>query len=116
MKATLKGVESIALFVAELNGYKAGPSMEDKYHYGIKCWMTNKLHDLDLATEKDRKDMYENIWLERLYKDLDNAFNLTGIDGDIQKAMYTSGMDVELELDDSYSWTTPVELDAGALA
>ena len=114
MKATLKGVEAIALFVAELNGYKAGPSMEDKYHYGIKCWMSNKLHALNLTIEKERKDLYENIWLERMYKDLDNAFSLVGIDGDIQKAMYLAGMDVELELDENYSWTVPVELDCAA--
>jgi hypothetical protein len=114
MNATMNGVTANFLFIAELNGYKAGPSMEDKAEYGMNCWLESKFLQLDLSIEKDRKDMYENIWLERIYGDLDKAFSLDGIDGDIKKAMYNAGVDVTLELDETHQWTVPIEIDCAA--
>lgn len=40
------GVRSVFLFIAELNGFKAG-TVEDKVQFGKQCWYTTKLHDLD---------------------------------------------------------------------
>jgi hypothetical protein len=116
MNATMNGVNANFLFIAELNGYKSGPSMEDKTAYGMQCWLESKYLNLDLDVEEERKSMYENIWLERIYSDLDKAFSLDSIDGEIKKAMYNAGLEVTLELDETHQWIVPIELDAGALA
>lgn len=114
--ATLAGANAVFLFVAELNGYKSGQSMEDKIQFGINCWLTTRMLDLDLSNESDRADLYENIWLGRLYGDLDNAFGMNTIEGDIIKAMYVAdpSYQVNLQLNSAYKWTVPIELDAGA--
>lgn len=113
--ATISGANAVFLFVAELNGYKSGPSMDDKIQYGIRCWLSTKLLELDLEQEDHRKHLHENIWLERLYLDLDRAFGLDNIEGAIRKELFRiNPCDMSLTLDPNYSWTVPIELDAGA--
>lgn len=91
MKATEAGAQAIYLFIAELHGFKKG-SVIDKEIFGLLCYQQHKVHDLDLSKEEDRKQLYENIWLERLYNELDNFYST-----------------------DCYEWKVPIELDASAL-
>lgn len=89
--ATENGAKAIHLFIAELVGFRNG-SIIDKEIFGIECYQQRRLHDIDLDTEEGRADLFENIWLERLYYELD---------------AYHSK--------DEHYWSTPVELDASAL-
>ncbi len=100
-------IKNIMLAIAELQGYKVG-TVEGKLQCGINSYVTSKLHDLDSSNESDRSDIYENIWLERLYLDLDAAY---GIDSDpLARAL---AVDVGTVADD-YKWSVPIELDANA--
>ena len=72
--------------IAELLGYKPSSELE-KTRLGKLAYDNNELNDLDLSTEEGRSDLYENIWLTRIY----NA-----LDGDRTK------------------WNVPIELDATA--
>lgn len=88
--ATDKGATAIYLFIAELLGFKGGTPV-DKELFGVECYKARKLHELNLANEADRSELHENIWLERLYSELD-MFHSTN----------------------EHYWSTPVELDASA--
>lgn len=80
-------MDDIYLFIAELIGSKP-TSWEHKKLIGMDCYATRDLHDLDLTDEDDRKELHENIWLERIYSRLD------------------------MVLDQGYAlWDTPLELD-----
>lgn len=83
----MSGKQQVYLFIAELLGYKTS-TIEKKAELGKYAYNTRKLHNLDLANEDDRDDLHENIWLERLYDNLD---------------IYNGS-----------NWTVPVELDATA--
>jgi hypothetical protein len=84
----------IYLFIAELNGYKSGTE-QGKVDFGLQCHIERKLHNLDLSLEEDRSELNENIWLERLYDELDNyaIAKLSGL---------------------PFTWTVPIELDMSA--
>lgn len=100
-------VKNIMLAIAELNGYKVG-TVEGKLQCGVNSYITSKLHDLDRNDESDRSDIYENIWLERLYLDLDAAY---GIDADpLARALAVDVGTVPAD----YKWSVPIELDANA--
>lgn len=88
--ATEDGVRSIYLFIAELFGFKNG-TVKDKELRGKKAYEEREYHQLDLAKEEDRDELHENIWLERIYNELDQYFN--------QEIHY---------------WSVPIELDASA--
>ena len=107
-----KGVTAIALFVAELLGSKA-TTILDKELFGMECYHQHKLHSLDCAAnldnltteeekakeesraESDRAELHENIWLERLYEDLDNYYTACSVG-------------------EEYKWSVPIEKDASA--
>lgn len=88
--ATSKGAANIYLFVAELLGFKGG-TLVDKEMYGLKAYEEREYLDLDLSIEKERADLFENIWLERLYDELEMFYSTT-----------------------EHYWSTPIELDASA--
>ena len=88
--ATEEGAIAIYLFIAELAGVKSS-TVQSKIEAGRNCYTTRYTHDLDLTDEEDRRHLYENIWLERLYDDLDGYYS-----------------------NDTYYWSVPVELDASA--
>ena len=95
------------LAIAELQGYKVG-TVEGKLQCGVNAYITSKLHNLDSKNEDDRKDIYGNIWLERLYADLDAAY---GIDADpLARALAVDVGTVPAD----YKWSVPIELDANA--
>ena len=100
-------IKNIMLAIAELQGYKVG-TVEGKLQCGINAYITSKLHHLDSNDESDRSEIYENIWLERLYLDLDAAY---GIDSD--PLARTLAVDVGTVPVD-YKWSVPIELDANA--
>ena len=116
--ATDRGARAIFLFIAELNGYKVG-TIDGKLAFGKQCYVSNHLHDLDYSTEDGRKDAHENIWLQRLYDDLDKYYQL-GLLAPIRKSYVLDGVDtIDTLLSNpsvSHKWTVPIELDAGALA
>lgn len=119
INATESGANAIKLFIAELNGIKTADSMEHKAQLGHECWLRNTLPKVDLDNEEDRKELNEIIWLERLYEELDGFYNLTHLDKDERltyKAMSLI-MDTGICSKPNYKWqwTTPIELDAGAL-
>lgn len=108
-------VDAVMLFVAELTGSfkknKSMKTMQDKITCGQQDYVESKLHDLDLNDEEDRKDLHENIWLERLYKELDEYFRLpTGSVLERQLALDTEAY----RSSDEYHWSVPIECDASA--
>lgn len=92
------------LFIAELNGYGKGTT-KDKLEYGMKCYANRNLHNLDLSVEKDRSELHENIWLERLYNELDEVHGVRTPEERILALQLES-------ISDNVQWTVPIEVDA----
>jgi hypothetical protein len=90
-KSDTFALKEIYLFIAELVGTSA-KSWKAKYLSGMASYYSKELHGLDLTSEHDRKDLHENIWLERIYAKLD-TLNETG----------------------SVYWNIPLEIDATML-
>lgn len=88
-KDSSKELKDIYLAVAELAGEKHCKSWNQKALAGMNAYYRRQLHDLDLSEAEDRKDLYENIWLERIY----NALDI-------------------IEKDGSILWDIPLEVDA----
>ena len=112
--ATQKGAEAILLFIAELNGFKQG-TVSDKVAFGETCYFSGTLHELDYSKESDRSDAHENIWLNRLYDELDNYYQL-GLTINLRKKQALEGNKDAVFGNPSttYQWTVPLELDASA--
>ena len=109
--------EAVYLFISELTGsFIAGSgTIEDKIKCGINNYIDNELHDLDLSTEEGRKELNENIWLERLYAELDDYFELTLTDSEIRSTLRAmSILTCEKYRTETYKWTVPIELDSSA--
>ena len=103
-------VNAVMLFIAELSGsFKPGTgTVENKIECGKNNYLDSFLHDLNLTTEDDRKDLHENVWLERLYDDLDAYFKIpTG--NKIAKCLC---LDLGKYREETYKWSVPIELDA----
>lgn len=108
------GVRAVMLFIAELNGFKSG-TVKAKVHFGLHCWLTSKLHDPDYSTEEGRSEAHENIWLERIYDQLDKHFNALPIIK--RKALEDREALLLLasrHLESTHQWDVPLELDASA--
>lgn len=103
---------AIFLFIAELAGsFKPGSGTVDtKIKSGQKCYINNVLHELDLSKEEDRKELHENVWLQRLYDELDEYFEVVNDDG----TMRFFAIDLEQYREDTFKWAVPIELDASA--
>jgi hypothetical protein len=97
-------VEAVYLFIAELNEYKSG-TKSGKLAFGKHCYFKNTLLDINLDTEEGRKEAHVNIWLGRLYKELDRYFTAApGIRERASTKFRTK----------PFKWTVPIELDFGA--
>ena len=81
-------LREVYLFIAELTGSNA-KSWNGKMLSGLSAFHNRALHDLDLTDEHDRKDLHENIWLERMYAKLE-----------------------QIEEHGSVYWDIPLEVDA----
>ena len=84
-----EAIEAIYSAIAELSGFKRTRHIT-KMFAGMVAYKRRDLPQLDLATEDDRKDLHELIWLERIYAQLDTLF-----------------------ANGSVEWNVPIELDAG---
>ena len=93
--------DAIALFIAELIGNKP-TTKQLKIDAGYNAWINNELHNLDPNSESDRAEFHENIWLQRLYTELDRAFYCTSYNRDSSKQPIV------------INWTVPIEADASA--
>ena len=113
--ATQKGANAIFLFIAELNGFKSGTPTA-KLRFGQQCWFDTVLHDLDHTSEEDRKEVHENIWLQRLYDELDSFYSLGELVAPIVKSKLSNGKLklISLDTNANHKWSTPIELDASA--
>jgi hypothetical protein len=102
--ATPAGEKAIYLFIAELNGWKAdrgnGCTVEDKTNYGRTCYESRTL------PERTDNDLYEVMWLERLYADLDTYHEVNEIN------TLSNMLGTESNL--VHKWSVPIELDASA--
>lgn len=103
--------DAVFLFIAELTGsFKPGSgTVENKINCGQTDYVKGNLHELDLTIEEDRKELHENVWLERLYQELDNYFMISG--HSLERFLVLERNDYREE---SYQWTVPIELDASA--
>jgi hypothetical protein len=103
---------AVFLFIAELTGSFVPGSGDQEYktECGQQDYVTNHLPELNLSEEEDRKDLHEVIWLERLYSELDEYFNLPGSDG-IGRFL---AIDTKAYRAYSYQWSVPIEADASA--
>lgn len=118
LATTKDTIDNYFLFIAEIHGFKAG-TVEEKIETGRQKFLANALLDLDIVSkavairadskltrdemykalaedakrvEDNQKLVYENIWLERMYKELNEYFaNPKG-----------------------YKFSVPVEVDASA--
>lgn len=108
----IKECEAIFLFMAELTGsFVAGTgNKEDKIRCGQNDYIDTNLHVLDLSTEEGRKDAHENMWLERLYNELDRYFEIPKGN----KLARCLAIDTKAYRESTYKWSVPVELDASA--
>lgn len=86
-KSDTKAMREIYLFIAELVGVNA-KSWGQKALAGRMAYSRRELHDIDLTTEHGRKELHENIWLERIYARLE-----------------------QLDADGSVYWDIPIEID-----
>ena len=77
----------IYLAIAELLGIK-GKDWDTRIKQAKTAYGERRLHQLNLDSEEDRADLYENIWLERIYDNLDRY--------------------------DGSNWCVPIEIDATA--
>jgi hypothetical protein len=102
---------AVFLFITELTGSFAPGSgtVETKIECGQQDYITNKLHDLDLTNEEDRKDLHENVWLERLYAELDGYFDIAPI-----RSLRALSIGAQAYHTETYRWTVPIEADASA--
>ena len=67
-------VKHAYLFIAELLGLKPSTLLE-KEEQGKQAYLDNQLHELDLSDEEDRKELHENIWISRLYDEIERYAN-----------------------------------------
>ena len=99
-------VEAVYLFVSELLGNFKQGTVKDKIEKGREAYIQNTSHELvDTMTYKD--DLHENIWLERLYAELDRYFGCNN------NPLFRS-VASEHYREESFDWTVPIEIDASA--
>lgn len=132
--ATDNGAMAIFLFIAEILGYRTGTE-QGKIKRGQSAYVSNELIDLQYwaspnvyqlppkerklelkRAEEARASAFENIWLQRLYKDLDKAYGIEHT-APIHKRKVTEGKPFHKVFaikPNSHQWIVPIELDAGA--
>ena len=104
--ATFRGVYAVYLFIAELQGYKSGPSPAHKAKFGRKMYNSRTLPTLDLTLEHDRKELHELIWLERVYVELDEYFA-----NQLERKL---SIELGAPLPTPFMWSVPLECDASS--
>lgn len=111
-QATQIGLESKLMFVAQLLGFKNG-SKQCKIDQGWNQYLTETFHECDYSDET-AEEVFENIWLTRLYQDLDNAFS-NSFKLKIYKQRAKAGVTLPINLPIvKYKWSVPIEIDMSA--
>ncbi len=109
--ATAKGLRNKYLFIAEILGYKSG-NVNGKVNYGRRAYF-NKSFIQDCNID----ELYENIWLERLYADIDNILDIDNWKKKTALAKYhTNSMSMticakKIETFSNRRWKVPIEID-----
>ena len=115
--ATAKGVRNKYLFIAEVNGFKKG-TVQDKVNFGRSCYYKSTMLNLNPLDVEDRKHLFENIWLYRIYRELDEYFRPNPFTkfryetGDITLAEAQTTIEASSVPD--YKWSVPIEIDMSA--
>lgn len=105
---TPKGLINKYLFIAELVGFRSG-TVEEKIQLGRSSYYNKTMS----------YDKVENIWLERLYKDIDNAFegkwsSLRQSLFDKQNFKRLAKFEIIIIKESAYKWQVPIEIDVSA--
>jgi len=67
---TADSAKGAFLFIAEIySGFN--PNIPAKIEQGIDCYADRLYHEIDADTEEGLDSLFENIWLERLYADME---------------------------------------------
>jgi len=85
--------DDIYLAIAELLGKKP-KTLQEKIELGKEAYAFREFHNLDLDDEDDRADLYENIWLERIY-DMFDRYDGTNWNVPIEKDFTASVIGIE---------------------
>ncbi len=115
--ATSAGLRNKYLFIAEILGYKSG-NVVGKVNYGRRAYFNKQL--LDLTMPEDIDDIYENIWLERTYNEIDMVLDIENWKKKIAMANYHNGSSSmtktskKIETFNGLKWNVPIEIDASA--
>ena len=115
--ATASGLKNKYLFIAELLGYKNG-NVAGKVNYGRKAYFRKQL--LDLTMPDDMDDVYENIWLERIYAEIDMVLDVKHWKKSAAISNYNAGnismtaCAKKVETFSGKKWHVPIEIDASA--
>lgn len=108
---TKRGLYNKFMFIAQLLGFKEG-SKWDKIKAGKEAYFTNKYHEMDYS-EDTAEEVFENMWLQRTYEDIDNYF---GGESKTLSILKRRGKLVDLLAlkDIDYKWKVPIEIDMSA--
>jgi len=116
--ATPAGLRNKYLFIAELLGYKNG-NVAGKVNFGRRAYLNKKLLDLDLPEDMD--DLFENIWLERMYEEIDYVLNIakdwkkkTAMARFNKGQLSMTATAKKIETFIGNKWYVPTEIDASA--
>lgn len=113
---TTDGLDAVFLFIAELHGAK-NVTREQKLQVG-------QLHYIErnFIYPSDLEDVYEDVWLDRLYSELDMALPMSGISTQIARTRYNNGkitlenyMQVRYHYMATHKWSVFIEIDMSAL-
>jgi len=77
-KITESNIDYAYHFIGEALGYKTG-TVDGRLAYGKEAYANRTYLELDLSDEHDRKDLHINIWLKRLYAELDRREAMTPV-------------------------------------
>lgn len=111
--ATARGVANKYLFIAELNGFKKG-TIEDKINFGRQCYYSSTMLTLNPNDINDRKHFYENIWLYRIYNELDEYFQYSTFSKAKLLPLAEAQATIEANPKPGYKWSVPIEIDMSA--
>ena len=113
--ATETGLKNKFLFIAQLLGFKSGIE-EEKLAMGQQAYLDTQYHDTAYS-EDTAEEWFENIWLERLYADIDGYYSKYPLVRSIIKQRKLS-IDHRLaqleECRQDYRWSVPIEIDMSA--
>ena len=120
-RATSTGLQNKYLFIAEVLGFKKG-TIADKVRMGREAYYKSTFLDLDYSKEGDRKEAFENIWLDRTYLELDKYFQISTSTNRWKNRCNADRCTIDeaqtyIEATplENFYWSVPIEIDMSAL-